>query len=68
VEQHGKERAVYGDELLKGLASKLTREFGRGFNLTSLKRMRQFYRAFPEGSTLGPELGGPEKGAAEAPF
>ena len=64
VEQSGKERAGYGDELLKGLAAKLTRQFGKGFNLTSLKRMRQFYRAFPEGSTMGVELGGPGKGAA----
>jgi predicted nuclease of restriction endonuclease-like (RecB) superfamily len=64
VEQSGKERAGYGDELLKGLAAKLTRQFGKGFNLTSLKRMRQFYRAFPEGSAMGVELGGPEKGAA----
>jgi predicted nuclease of restriction endonuclease-like (RecB) superfamily len=64
VEQSGKERAGYGDELLKGLATKLTRQFGKGFNLTSLKRMRQFYRAFPGGSAMGVELGGPEKGAA----
>jgi hypothetical protein len=26
--------------------------------------MRQFYRAFPMGSALGPELGGPDDGAA----
>jgi len=64
VEQQGAERAGYGDELLKTLATKLTQRFGKGFNLTGLKRMRQFYRAFPDGSALPVELGGPEKGAA----
>lgn len=63
VEQQGAERAGYGDELLKRLAAKLTQRFGKGFNLTGLKRMRQFYRAFPEGSGLPIDLGGPDKGA-----
>jgi hypothetical protein len=64
VEQQGKKRAGYGDELLEKLAAELTERFGKGFNLTGLKRMRQFYRAFPEGSALPVDLGGPEKGAA----
>jgi predicted nuclease of restriction endonuclease-like (RecB) superfamily len=64
VAQQGAERAAYGDDLLKKLATKLTARFGKGFNLTGLKRMRQFDRAFPEGSALPVELGGPEKGAA----
>ncbi len=64
VEQKGNERAGYGDQVLKGLEPRLTKRFGKGFNLTSLKRMRQFYRAFPEGSTLPVELGGAQKGAA----
>jgi predicted nuclease of restriction endonuclease-like (RecB) superfamily len=64
VEQQGKGRAEYGDESLKRLAARLTKRFGKGFNLTGLKRMRQFYRAFPRGSSLSAELGGPQKGAA----
>jgi predicted nuclease of restriction endonuclease-like (RecB) superfamily len=64
VEQHGQSRAEYGNELLKKLAPKLKKRFGKGFNLSSLKRMRQFYRVFPEGSALPVALGGPEKGAA----
>jgi predicted nuclease of restriction endonuclease-like (RecB) superfamily len=64
VEQRGQSRAGYGDELLKRLAAKLGKRFGKGFTPTSLKRMRQFYRAFPRGSALPVELGGPEKGAA----
>ncbi|MDP1822726.1 MAG: PDDEXK nuclease domain-containing protein [Archangium sp.] len=51
VEQHGG-RAGYGDQLLQSLGTRLTRQFGKGFNLTGLKRMRQFYRAFPRGSAL----------------
>ncbi len=42
-EQGGAERADYGKALLKQVASSLTMEFGRGFSLTNLKRMRQFY-------------------------
>lgn len=64
VEQGGADRAAYGEGLLKKLAARLTLRFGKGFNATSLKRMRQFYRAFPGGSCLPPDLGGPEKGAA----
>ena len=67
VEQHGAGRAAYGEELLKKLAARLAQRFGKGFNLTGLKRMRQFYRAFPRGSALPAEFGGPEKGAAARP-
>ena len=44
-EQEGAERAAYGTALLKELASSLTTEFGRGFSVTNLKLMRQFYQA-----------------------
>ena len=64
VEQEGQERARYGDELIKRLAAKLTKQFGKGFTATSLKRMRQFYRSFPAGSYLPLELRGSDKGAA----
>ncbi|HCK80640.1 MAG TPA: PDDEXK nuclease domain-containing protein [Candidatus Competibacter sp.] len=42
-EQQGKERAEYGDAMLKALAIALTDEFGRGFSQTNLKMMRRFY-------------------------
>jgi predicted nuclease of restriction endonuclease-like (RecB) superfamily len=64
VEQRGAGRAGYGEGLLKDLAEKLTRRFGRGFNLTGLKRMRQFYKAFPSGSALPSESLAPGKSAA----
>jgi predicted nuclease of restriction endonuclease-like (RecB) superfamily len=42
-EQRGKDRASYGEEIIKALAERLTAEFGRGFSLSNLKSMRQFY-------------------------
>jgi len=42
-EQRGKDRAAYGEEIIKVLAERLTREFGRGFSRSNLKSMRQFY-------------------------
>ncbi len=78
VEQHGAERAGYGEGLMVGAAARLTAKFGKGFSLASLKRMKQFYLAFPRGSaladgregkgstplSLSPETDGAEKGAA----
>lgn len=40
-------RAAYGKFVLKGLAEKLTAEFGKGFGERELRRMRQFYQIFP---------------------
>ena len=51
-EQKGKERAEYGKTVLKTLSHRLTVEFGKGFTLTNLKYMRQFYLAFPKGHAL----------------
>jgi predicted nuclease of restriction endonuclease-like (RecB) superfamily len=42
-EQRGEDRAAYGDEILRTLASRLTGEFGRGFSMSNLNSMRQFY-------------------------
>ncbi len=42
-EQRGKGRAAYGEEIIKALAERLTTEFGRGFSLSNLKSMRQFF-------------------------
>jgi DUF1016 N-terminal domain len=50
-EQKGKERAEYGERLLKALAEKLHTDFGVGYSYANLKLMRQFYLAFP--SLLG---------------
>lgn len=42
-EQKGARRAAYGKELLRELSARLTEEFGRGFSVTNLKLMRQFF-------------------------
>ncbi|MEW4923664.1 PDDEXK nuclease domain-containing protein [Algibacter sp. 2305UL17-15] len=51
-EQGGKERAEYGKELLKGLSRVLTQEFGKGFSVKNLERMRTFYQIYGKSSTL----------------
>ncbi len=55
-EQAGKERAVYGKQLLQGLSKKLTVEFGKGFSLTNIKQMRSFYLIYSKGQTLSDEF------------
>lgn len=42
-EQHGDNRAAYGKYLLQTLSDYLTKQFGKGFSVTNLKQMRQFY-------------------------
>ena len=57
VEAQGNDsRAEYGAGLIKYLAERLTREFGKGFTATNLKYMRQFYTIFPIGHTLCDQL------------
>ena len=55
-EQGGEERAKYGEALLKALAIRLTKDFGKGFEARELRKMRQFYLAFPIRDSLRPEL------------
>ncbi len=45
-EQQGKERAVYGKNVLKNLAQRLTEHFGKGFSVDNLQNMRQFYLTY----------------------
>ena len=46
-EQEGKERAGYGEFLIKSLAEALQPQFGSGFSYRQLNLFRQFYRSFP---------------------
>ena len=46
-EQGGKERAEYGQALLKRLSADLSIRFGRGFGVDSLESMRLFYQTYP---------------------
>lgn len=41
-------KAEYGQKVVEELAQKLTQNYGRGFEKTSLFRMIKFYREFPE--------------------
>lgn len=52
VEQAGRARAGYGDELIERLAQRLARRFGRGFSPRTVRRIRQFYVAYREGSQV----------------
>ena len=45
-EQNGYIRAEYGKEALKTLSKQLTEKYGKGFSLTNLKQMRQFYLTY----------------------
>jgi predicted nuclease of restriction endonuclease-like (RecB) superfamily len=45
-EQGGRTRAAYGEAVLDDLSRRLTVDFGRGFDVTNLRKMRQFYRMF----------------------
>mgnify|MGYP003079772802 CR=1 FL=1 len=57
VEQQGGEaRAEYGAELMQELSKQMTADFGKGFTVTNLKYMRQFYLTFPNGHALRGEL------------
>lgn len=51
-EQEGKERAEYGDFLIKSLSDALQPQFGSGFSYRQLNWYRQFYRSFPIVSAL----------------
>jgi predicted nuclease of restriction endonuclease-like (RecB) superfamily len=46
-EQQGKDRAGYGDFLMKSLANTLEPQFGTGFSYRQLNLFRQFFRTFP---------------------
>ena len=54
--QQGNERASYGETVLKKLSNKLTNEFGKGFSIINLRRMRKFYTLFPIRSSVMNEL------------
>ena len=54
--QQGDERVAYGETVLEKLSEKLTAEFGKGFSIINLRRMRKFYFLFPIRSTVLNEL------------
>lgn len=58
-EQQGANRAAYGKQILKELSAYLTKIYGKGFSVTNLKQMRQFYLAYANdqiGQTLSDQF------------
>ncbi|MBZ4042954.1 PDDEXK nuclease domain-containing protein [Flavobacterium hibisci] len=51
-EQNGKNRAEYGKQLLKSLSQRLTKEFGKGFSVDVLERIRKFHLIYSKSATL----------------
>ena len=47
-EQKGESRTQYGDYILNELSIKLTETYGKGFSVTLLKNIRQFYITYAE--------------------
>ncbi len=54
--QGGNETARYGKQILKELSIALTRDYGKGFDESNLRRMRQFYLNFQKRDALCHEL------------
>jgi len=44
--QGGQERAEYGQNLMKNLSEFLTEKFKKGFSLSNLKNVKQFYNTY----------------------
>ncbi len=51
-EQNGKDRAKYGQELLKNLAKDLSKKVGKGASERNLYKMVLFFRTYPISPTL----------------
>jgi predicted nuclease of restriction endonuclease-like (RecB) superfamily len=51
-EQNGKERADYGKRILKELSKRLNSEFGKGFSVTNLQQMKNFYAVYGKQQTV----------------
>lgn len=55
-EQRGRKRAKYGQAILMNLSKKLASDFGKGFDESNLRNIRQFYMAYPIRDSLRHEL------------
>ena len=55
-ELKGNYRADYGKEVLKFLSERLTSDFGRGFDITNLRKMKRFYALYQKQDAVRLEL------------
>ena len=46
----------YGESIIEKYSARLTNEINKKYNITNLKRMRQFYIMIEKGATLGHQL------------
>ncbi len=46
----------YGEGIIKEYSKKLTIDLGKGYTISALKRMRQFYLIIKKGATLSHQL------------
>lgn len=53
----GGERAAYGKQIVETLALNLTKEYGKGFDAKSLRKMMQFASVFPDIQIVAPLVG-----------
>ena len=56
VAQGGKERAKYGNRLIKEWSKTLTNLYGKGYDYTNLSRMRQLYLTFEKVGAVSQQL------------
>ena len=54
--QGGSPRADYGEGLISELSIQMTKDYGKGFDATNLRKMRQFYVLFPKRATVWRDL------------
>ena len=54
--QGGNDSSDYGKQLIKELSKKLTIDYGKGFDESNLRRMRQFYLCFKKRGAVRHEL------------
>ena len=55
-EQQGKERADYGDKLIRDLSEELAQIYGKGFSYRNLNLIRKFYLTFPKLQTVSAQF------------
>ena len=54
--QGGKDKTTYGNKLIETWSNELTKLYGPGYNLSNLKRFRQFYIIFEKGAPVAHQL------------
>ncbi len=55
-EQHGNTQAGYGKSLIKSLSKELSRELGKGFSVSNVFNMRNFYLTYQKFQTVSGKL------------